>query len=150
MDVEFKINAIRRRTFGNVQFIGELFNCGLLRFRTVIQACFNHLITPPEAADDEKTEALCRLLRTVGRTMHDNPKFSQALEGVMEKIEPLSTAKTLTSRVRFAVCDLFELAQNMWKSDKEEKLEKLSDLRLQKTIEKLKELLRSGCGGRFM
>ena len=69
MDVEFQINTIRRRTFGNVQFIGELFNCGLLRFKDVIQSCFDTLITDPEHADDEKTEALCKLLTTVGKTM---------------------------------------------------------------------------------
>ena len=56
MEVEFKINTIRRRTFGNVQFIGELFNCGLLRVPAVIKASFDHLITSPENADDEKQE----------------------------------------------------------------------------------------------
>lgn len=143
MDVEFQINTIRRRTFGNVQFIGELFNCGLLRFKDVIQSCFDTLITDPEHADDEKTEALCKLLTTVGKTMYDNPRFSDLLETTMDKIAPLCESKSLTSRVRFAVRDLIELAEGMWKSDEKEKLEKLSDIRMKKTIEKLESIVES-------
>lgn len=141
MEVEFKINTIRRRTFGNVQFIGELFNCGLLRVPAVIKASFDHLITPPENADDEKTEALCKLLTTVGKTMHDNPKFSDLLEETVSRIEVLEKSPTLTSRVRFAVSDLIDLAENMWQSDQKEKLEKLSDLRMKKTIQCLESIV---------
>lgn len=141
MDVEFQINTIRRRTFGNVQFIGELFNCGLLRFKDVIQSCFDTLITDADHADDEKTEALCKLLTTVGKTMYDNPRFSDLLENTMDKIAPLCESKSLTSRVRFAVRDLIELAEGMWKSDEKEKLEKLSDIRMKKTIEKLESIV---------
>mgnify|MGYP004479771493 FL=1 len=137
MEVEFKINTIRRRTFGNVQFIGELFNCGLLRFRAVIQACFDHLITSPETADDEKTEALCKLLTTVGRTMCDNERFADILEKTMNEVSKLEDSPVLTSRVRFAVKDLMELASNMWVVEEKDKLEKLSDIRMRKTIEKL-------------
>ena len=141
MEVEFRINTIRRRTFGNVQFIGELFNCGLLRVEAVIKASFDHLITPADNADDEKTEALCKLLTTVGKTMHDNPKFSVLLEDTVSRIEVLEKSPTLTSRVRFAVSDLIDLAENMWESDQKEKLEKLSDMRMKKTIEKLESII---------
>ena len=141
MDVEFKINTIRRRTFGNVQFIGELFNCGLLRVEAVIKASFDHLITPAESADDEKTEALCKLLTTVGKTMYDNPKFSNLLEDTVSRIAVLEKSSSLTSRVRFAVSDLIDLAENMWQSDQKEKLEKLSDLRMKKTIQCLEGII---------
>lgn len=141
MEVEFRINTIRRRTFGNVHFIGELFNCGLLRVRAVIEACFDHLITSPENADDEKTEALCKLLTTVGPKMYDNTRFSEILENTMEKVDRLADAPKLTSRVRFAVKDLLELAQNMWRVENENKLEKLSDIRMRNTIEKLKTVI---------
>ena len=141
MEVEFKINTIRRRTFGNVLFIGELFNCGLLRFHAVIKACFDHLITPPESADDEKTEALCKLLTTVGRTMCDNQRFADVLEDTMLKVNDLAESPVLTSRVRFALKDLLELASNMWIVEDKEKLEKLSDIRMRKTIEKLEMVI---------
>ena len=141
MEIEFKINTYRRRTFGNVHFIGELFNCGLLRVKAVIEASFKHLYTPPESADDEKTEALCKLLTTVGASMFKNPKFSGLLEHIMEQIEPLAESKHLTSRVRFAVKDLIDLGENEWKSDEKEKLAKLSDIRMTKTIEKLEDIL---------
>ena len=148
MEIEFQINTIRRRTFGNVQFIGELFNCGLLRFKDVIQSCFDTLITDPEHADDEKTEALCKLLTTVGKTMYDNPRFSDLLESTMERIAPLCESKSLTSRVRFAVRDLIELAEGMWENDEKEKLEKLSDISMKKTIEKLESIVEWASGGR--
>ena len=141
MEVEFQINTIRRRIFGNVRFIGELFNCGLLRMGTVIQACFDHLITPPDNADDEKTEALCKLLTTVGKTMFNNAHFSSLLEEIMTKIEPLAESLSLTIRVRFAVRDLLDLAENDWESDQKEQLKKLSDMRMESTIKKLEGIL---------
>ena len=140
-EIEFQINTIRRHTFGNIQFIGELFNCGLLRKPDVIKACFDHLITPPENADEEKTEAICKLLHTVGETMYYNGVFSQLMQEAVEKIEPLANTKTITMRVRFAVRDLIDLAQNMWKSDQKDKLEKLSNMRMEQTIKKLQSIL---------
>lgn len=140
-EIEFKINTIRRHTFGNVQFIGELFNCGLLRKPDVIKACFDHLITPPENADEEKTEALCKLLHTVGETMYNNQMFSPLLEDVMTKIEPLANTPNITMRVRFAIRDLMDLAQNMWKSDEKDKLGKLSNMRMEQTIKKLQGIV---------
>ena len=75
--------------------------------------------------------------------MYDNPRFSDLLETTMDKIAPLCESKSLTSRVRFAVRDLIELAEGMWKSDEKEKLEKLSDIRMKKTIEKLESIVES-------
>ena len=140
-EIEFEINTIRRHTFGNIQFIGELFNCGLLRKPDVIKACFNYLITPPENADEEKTEALCKLLHTVGKTMYNNVVFAPLLQDAMEKIEPLANTTSITMRVRFAVRDLIDLAQNMWVSDQKDKLEKLSSMRMEQTIKKLQSIL---------
>ena len=108
---------------------------------TVIQACFDHLITPPDIADDEKTEALCKLLTTVGKTMFNNAHFSSLLEEIMTKIEPLAESMSLTIRVRFAVRDLLDLAENDWESDQKEQLKKLSDMRMESTIKKLEGIL---------
>ena len=107
----------------------------------MIKACFDHLITPPESADDEKTEALCKLLTTVGRTMCDNQRFADVLEDTMLKVNDLAESPVLTSRVRFALKDLLELASNMWIVEDKEKLEKLSDIRMRKTIEKLEMVI---------
>ena len=73
--------------------------------------------------------------------MHDNPKFSDLLEDTVSRIEVLEKSPTLTSRVRFAVSDLIDLAENMWQSDQKEKLEKLSDLRMKKTIQRLESIV---------
>ena len=77
--------------------------------------------------------------------MYNNAVFSPLLQEAVEKIEPLANTKTITMRVRFAVRDLIDLAQNMWKSDQKDKLEKLSNMRMEKTIKKLQSILESVC-----
>ena len=84
---------------------------------------------------------MCKLLTTVGKTMYDNPKFSNLLEDTVSRIAMLEKSSSLTSRVRFAVSDLIDLAENMWQSDQKEKLEKLSDLRMKKTIQCLEGII---------
>ena len=48
---------------------------------------------------------------------------------------------SLTIRVRFAVRDLLDLAENDWESDQKEQLKKLSDMRMESTIKKLEGIL---------
>ena len=52
--------------------------------------------------------------------------------------------------MRFAVRDLIELAEGMWENDEKEKLEKLSDIRMKKTIEKLESIVEWASGGCVM
>lgn len=140
-ELELQINILRCRILGNVQFIGELFNCGLLRNESVIKSVFDYLITPVSNADNDKTEILCKLLSSVGKIMHNDVKYSNLLDSMMCQIEGLKDSPTLTWRIRFCVMELIDLANNMWESDQKEKLEKLSDMRMKKTIEKLESII---------
>ena len=55
----------RRRSLGNIQFIGELYKFKMLTARTMHQ-CIEKLI---KTTDEESLECMCRLLTTVGKDL---------------------------------------------------------------------------------
>jgi translation initiation factor 4G len=61
--MEFKA---RKRSLGNIRFIGELFKLGLLT-EAIMHECFMKLLKKSE--DHESLECMCRLMTTVGKSM---------------------------------------------------------------------------------
>ena len=56
----------RRRSLGNIRFIGELYKLKMLTAR-IMHECLKQLLRSP--ADEEALECLCRLLATVGKDL---------------------------------------------------------------------------------
>jgi translation initiation factor 4G len=66
----------RRRSLGNIRFIGELFKLQMLTPNIMHQCIFNLL----KAKDDESLECLCRLVTTIGKLLdHEKAKVCQIL-----------------------------------------------------------------------
>ena len=65
--LEFKA---RKRSLGNIRFIGELFKLNLLT-EAIMHECVVKLLKKSE--DHESLECMCRLMTTVGKSM-DTPK----------------------------------------------------------------------------
>jgi translation initiation factor 4G len=55
----------RRRSLGNIRFIGELYKLKMLTAR-IMHECLRKLIA---TTDEESLECLCRLLTTVGKDL---------------------------------------------------------------------------------
>ena len=55
----------RRRSLGNIRFIGELYNLKMLTARIMHECVIKLLAAPP--TDEESLESLCKLLTTVGK-----------------------------------------------------------------------------------
>lgn len=55
----------RRRSLGNIRFIGELYKLKMLTAR-IMHECVKKLIA---STDEESLECLCRLLTTVGKDL---------------------------------------------------------------------------------
>lgn len=72
-DIELELSKIKSRALGNVQFIGELFKRQILT-EGIMHECIVKLL---RAADQESLEALCKLLRTVGKDLdHEKAQVS--------------------------------------------------------------------------
>lgn len=62
---------MKKRTLGNIRFIGELFKLKILT-ENIMHECIFKLL---RAADEESLECLSRLLTTVGKELdHDKAK----------------------------------------------------------------------------
>ncbi|CAL8113002.1 unnamed protein product [Orchesella dallaii] len=126
-DLKFKS---RRRSLGNVRFIGELYKLQMLSAKIMVE-CVKMLLATP---DEDNLECLCKLLATVGQRLDESlaetearfknvsldqrPKFlpeEKCMDKFFDKLDKLSGEKKISSRIRFAIMDIVELRQCKWK-----------------------------------
>lgn len=126
-ELEEKKYMSRRRSLGNVRFIGELYKLQMLTPKIMVE-CVQLLLYAP---DEEKLECLCKLLSTVGQKLDiqlqaledaanrgDRPKFvpeQKWMKRIFNQLKELSENKKFSSRIRFAILDVVELRENDWK-----------------------------------
>ena len=78
LDFEAKERRARRRSLGNIRFIGELYNLKMLTDR-IMHEIINKLI---HQIDEESLECLCWLFNTIGKVLE---------QSTLEKINGPST-----------------------------------------------------------
>ncbi|KAM7359338.1 uncharacterized protein ACRADG_007325 [Cochliomyia hominivorax] len=112
----------RRRAWGTVRFIGEMYKLHSLSSDRVLQ-CVESLL---KHGNDEKLEYMCKLLTTVGGLLEgsDRESFSNNLRMnkiftkiqtiVKETRDPSKKTKKICSRVRFMMQDLIDLRSRNW------------------------------------
>ena len=115
---------LKRRKLGNIRFIGELCKKGLINIST-IHECVWQLLTDSydegvinwkSIKDDEEIEVLCKLLRTVGLALDEDPlpKHIENMTLFFNRLNELTKDKSLNSRMRFSIQEIIELRQNKW------------------------------------
>jgi hypothetical protein len=127
-EVDDSERKYRRRTLGNIRFIGELFKLGLLR-EAIMHSCVTRLLVPIPSSTtptqngapttstlptEEDLEALCKLLRTMGKRLDHPGVDRQQMDRYFTMIANLSTNRELPSRNRFMLLDLIDLRKNEW------------------------------------
>jgi hypothetical protein len=116
----------KRRSLGNIRFIGELYMCQMIT-QKIIRFCFWTLFQQLKNPDEESVECLCFLFRTVGNKVENQiiatEKDNRALmdwgkqwNKYFSDMAELSKNKTFPSRMRFMLMDIIELRRNKWKS----------------------------------
>jgi len=115
---------LRRRSLGNIRFIGELYKLQMLTAR-IMHECVKKLL---KTTDEESLECLCRLLTTVGQVL-DNETKQRLSKGPQNGLNDLSVYfaemkkitqdKKVCSRVRFLMQDVIELRVADWKLRRE-------------------------------
>lgn len=114
---------LRKRSLGNIKFVGELFKLGVISDHVII-SCVGSLIDK-ETQEAEEMECLAKLLTTTGQQLDVGPR-KQLFNSIFEKIKSISQLKSLSSRIRFMLMDLIELRAHDWKSKSQKDKEPVS------------------------
>ncbi|XP_019179592.1 PREDICTED: eukaryotic translation initiation factor 4G-like isoform X3 [Ipomoea nil] len=110
-----KVIHMRRRKWGNIKLIGELYKKKMLTER-IIHECIKKLLGGQyeyENPDEEDVETLCHLMQTVGETI-DHPKAKEHMDLYFETISKLINHPTLSSRLKEMLVHLVDLRENKW------------------------------------
>ena len=112
---------LRKRSLGNIRFLGELFMLQMLTAR-IMHECVKKLL---KTADEESLECLCKLLTIVGQALDTETK-SRLSKGPHDGLNDLSfyfavmkriiQDKRVCSRVSFLMQDVIELRAADWKT----------------------------------
>lgn len=106
--------AAKRRGLGLIQFIGQLYKLKMLTLR-IMHECVMRLLNFEGDPDEAAIENLTTLLRSVGKTMAEDPQGENLLTQYFERIDTVILKNdTLPSRPRFMVMDLVDLRKNNW------------------------------------
>jgi len=108
---------LRRRSLGNIRFIGELYKIRMLNGK-IMHECIMKLLCQ---TDEESLECLCRLVTTIGELLEQETKTKQEkgnstynFDQYFTKMEELVSEKKISARVRFLMQDVIDLRQANW------------------------------------
>ncbi|KAM6160632.1 eukaryotic translation initiation factor 4 gamma 1 isoform 2-T2 [Erethizon dorsatum] len=108
-ELEEARDTARRRSLGNIKFIGELFKLKMLT-EAIMHDCVVKLL---KNHDEESLECLCRLLTTIGKDL-DFAKAKPRMDQYFNQMEKIIKEKKTSSRIRFMLQDVLDLRQNNW------------------------------------
>merc|ERR1719445_2217660 len=115
---------LRRRSLGNIRFIGELYKLQMVTVR-IMHECVKKLL---KTRDEESLECLCTLLTTVGQVLDQETKQRLSkgpqnglndLSVYFTEMKKITQDKKVCSRVRFLMQDVIELRVADWKLRRE-------------------------------
>ncbi|XP_063061061.1 eukaryotic translation initiation factor 4 gamma 1-like isoform X2 [Engraulis encrasicolus] len=108
-ELEEAKDAARRRSLGNIKFIGELFKLKMLT-EPIMHDCIVKLL---KNHDEESLECLCRLLSTIGKDL-DFEKAKPRMDQYFTQMEKVIKERKTSSRIRFMLQDVLDLRRCNW------------------------------------
>ncbi|KAI1893865.1 hypothetical protein AGOR_G00128060 [Albula goreensis] len=108
-ELEESKDKARRRSLGNIKFIGELFKLKMLT-EAIMHDCIVKLL---KNHDEESLECLCRLLSTIGKDL-DFEKAKPRMDQYFNQMEKIIKERKTSSRIRFMLQDVLDLRRNNW------------------------------------
>ncbi|XP_040852994.1 eukaryotic translation initiation factor 4 gamma 3-like isoform X3 [Ochotona curzoniae] len=110
-ELEEAKDKARRRSIGNIKFIGELFKLKMLT-EAIMHDCVVKLL---KHHDEESLECLCRLLTTIGKDL-DFEKAKPRMDQYFNQMEKIVKERKTSSRIRFMLQDVIDLRLCNWVS----------------------------------
>ncbi|XP_049582920.1 eukaryotic translation initiation factor 4 gamma 1 isoform X2 [Syngnathus scovelli] len=108
-ELEDAKNKARKRSLGNIKFIGELFKLKMLT-EVIMHECIVKLL---KNHDEESLECLCRLLSTIGKDL-DFEKAKPLMDQYFKQMGKIIKEKKTSSRIRFMLQDVMDLRRRNW------------------------------------
>ncbi|XP_076838390.1 eukaryotic translation initiation factor 4 gamma 1a isoform X2 [Brachyhypopomus gauderio] len=108
-ELEDAKDKARRRSLGNIKFIGELFKLKMLT-EPIMHDCIVKLL---KNHDEESLECLCRLFSTIGKDL-DFEKAKPRMDQYFNQMEKIIKERKTSSRIRFMLQDVLDLRRNNW------------------------------------
>uniref|UniRef100_W5UJF7 Eukaryotic translation initiation factor 4 gamma 1 n=1 Tax=Ictalurus punctatus TaxID=7998 RepID=W5UJF7_ICTPU len=108
-ELEEAKDVARRRSLGNIKFIGELFKLKMLT-ENIMHDCVVKLL---KNHDEESLECLCRLLSTIGKDL-DFEKARPRMDQYFNQMGKIIKERKTSSRIRFMLQDVIDLRRNNW------------------------------------
>ncbi|CAH2248450.1 eukaryotic translation initiation factor 4 gamma 1 isoform X1 [Pelobates cultripes] len=102
-------DSARRRSLGNIKFIGELFKLKMLT-EAIMHDCVVKLL---KNHDEESLECLCRLLSTIGKDL-DFERAKPRMDQYFNQIDKIIKERKTSSRIRFMLQDVMDLRICNW------------------------------------
>ncbi|XP_028988105.1 eukaryotic translation initiation factor 4 gamma 1a isoform X3 [Betta splendens] len=109
VELEEARDKARRRSLGNIKFIGELFKLKMLT-EAIMHDCVVKLL---KNHDEESLECLCRLLATIGKDL-DFEKAKPRMDQYFNQMDKIIKERKTSSRIRFMLQDVLDLRRNNW------------------------------------
>lgn len=106
-EAEYQRLKLKRRTLGNISFIGHLYNQGLLR-EQIIHNCIQDLLSSTE---EEEIECCCKMITTSGHIL-DTEQAQKVMNAYFRRLKELS--ENMPSRIKFMIMDLIDLRTAGW------------------------------------
>ncbi|XP_062843162.1 eukaryotic translation initiation factor 4 gamma 3 isoform X2 [Trichomycterus rosablanca] len=110
-ELEEAKDKARRRSTGNIKFIGELFKLRMLT-EAIMHDCVVKLL---KNHDSESLECLCRLLTTIGKDL-DFEKAKPRMDQYFNQMGKIVKERKTSSRIRFLLQDVIDLRLHNWVS----------------------------------
>jgi len=119
LEYEERERQARRRSVGNIRFIGELYNLEMLTDRIMHEIIRRLLLTQ---TDEESLECVCCLLKTIGKQLDQRTeskivagdKSLRSLDHYFGKMEGIVKDKNVPARVRFLIQEVIDLRNSKW------------------------------------
>ncbi|XP_053317379.1 eukaryotic translation initiation factor 4 gamma 1 isoform X2 [Spea bombifrons] len=102
-------DSARRRSLGNIKFIGELFKLKMLT-EAIMHDCVVKLL---KNHDEESLECLCRLLSTIGKDL-DFERAKPRMDQYFNQMDKIIHERKTSSRIRFMLQDVIDLRMCNW------------------------------------
>ena len=111
-EAEYERIKLKRRTLGNIAFIGHLYKNSLLNEK-IIHSCIQELLSDIKNIEEEEIECCCQLFKTVGATI-DQPAAKDLVSRYIGRLEKIINENDVSPRIKFLIMDLLDLRQANW------------------------------------
>ena len=138
-DLKAKLEALRtkarRRSLGNMRFIGELFNLEMLS-EQIVHECIIRLLS--SESDEDSIEYLCMLITTTGKKL-DREQAKDRLDQYFDRIVQIKENKNTSSRIRYMLLDVLDLRKRNWVPRHQKDPTTIDEIRYKARLEEEKE-----------